>query len=288
MCRIVGFWDFNYKGNYDLKKAIISMRDTLIHGGPDDAGIYLEPKTGLALGHRRLSILDLSSSGHQPMEFENLVITYNGEVYNFREIREELEGEGYKFISNTDTEVVLKAFHKWGIKAIHKFRGMFAFAVWDKKEKKLYLFRDRIGVKPLYWYFKDGLFMFSSELKALHKHPKFKKELNKEALALYLQYGYISGDYSIFQNTYKLLPGHFLVINSKGEIKLSPYWSIEEFFLKGEKEKENWLKRSEEELVEELENLLTESFKLSINSRCSSWNIFKRWNRFNSGYNLIN
>jgi asparagine synthase (glutamine-hydrolysing) len=152
MCRIAGFWDFNYKGDYSLEEVAISMRDTLAYGGPDDAGIFIEPSYGLALTHRRLSILDLSSAGHQPMEFENFVITYNGEVYNFREIRQEFEKEGYKFFSNSDTEVILKAFHRWGFEAVHRFRGMFAFALWDKKNKKLILCRDRIGVKPLYYY----------------------------------------------------------------------------------------------------------------------------------------
>jgi len=264
MCRIAGFLDLTFKGDYSLTQIATSMRDTLIHGGPDDGGIYIESKSGLALAHRRLSILDLSPLGHQPMEFDNLVITYNGEVYNFKEIRKELENLGYSFKSHTDTEVVLKAFHKWGIDAVHKFRGMFAFAIWNKKEKKLTLVRDRIGVKPLYWYFKDGLFMFSSELKAFHKHPKFEKQLNLKALTLYLQYGYITAPYTIFENTYKLLPGHYLEIDLEGNIKIEPYWEIEKFFLKGIEEKEKWLKRGEEELIEELEELLTDSFKLRM------------------------
>jgi len=150
MCRIVGFIDFNFNNFYSLEETITLMRDTLVHGGPDDAGIFIDKDFPVALGHRRLSILDLSPLGHQPMEFENLVITYNGEVYNFKEIKRELEKEGYKFISNSDTEVILKAFHRWGFSAVHKFHGMFAFAIWDKKDKKLILCRDRIGVKPLY------------------------------------------------------------------------------------------------------------------------------------------
>ena len=233
MCRIVGFLDLTYKGDYNLNQIATSMRDTLIHGGPDDGGIYIEPSIGLALAHRRLAILDLSPLGHQPMEYDNLVITYNGEIYNFKEIRKELEKLGYIFKSNTDTEVVLKAFHKWGIEAVHKFRGMFAFAIWDKQNKKLFLVRDRIGVKPLYWYFKDRLFMFSSELKAFHKHPKFKKKLNLKGLSLYFQYGYITAPYTIFENAYKLLPGHYLEIDLKGNIKVEPYWEIEKFIIKG-------------------------------------------------------
>lgn len=264
MCRIAGFWDFNYRGDYHIEEVAIAMRDTLSHGGPDDAGIFLEKSKGLALTHRRLSILDLSPSGHQPMEFDNLVIVYNGEVYNFREIRQELEKDGYSFTSTSDTEVVLKAFHRWGLDTIHKFIGMFAFTIWDKKERILVLCRDRIGVKPLYWYYEDGLFMFSSELKAFHKHPKFRKELNIQALSLYLQYGYITAPYSIFENTYKLKPGHFLTINGSGEIEEIQYWDVKEFYIRGVKEAEKWKKRKEEEIAEELEDILKNSFKLRL------------------------
>ncbi|RKX59398.1 MAG: asparagine synthase (glutamine-hydrolyzing) [Thermodesulfobacteriota bacterium] len=264
MCRIAGFWDFGYKGDYDFEKIIISMRDTMTHGGPDDAGFYIDDYCNLALGHRRLSILDLSPLGHQPMEFDNLVIVYNGEIYNFREIRKELEKEGYTFRSNSDTEVILKAFHKWGLDCVHKFRGMFAFAIWDKKNKRLILCRDRIGVKPLYWYYKDGLFMFSSELKAFHNHPKFQKKINLESLVLFLQYGYITAPYSIFENTYKLEPGHFLIIKKDRTLKKEKYWDVEDFFIKGSQEREKWIKRSEEDLSEELESILKESFKLRL------------------------
>src|SRR5208337_1338511 len=126
MCRIVGFWDLQYAGRYSLENTIIAMRDSLQKGGPDDAGVFIEKKAGLAIGHRRLSILDLSSLGHQPIEFYGLVIRYNGEIYNYREIREELERDGYAFISNSDTEVVLKAYHKWKLDCVHRFRGMWA------------------------------------------------------------------------------------------------------------------------------------------------------------------
>jgi len=263
MCRIAGFWDFNFKNSYSIEKTMISMRDTLIYGGPDDAGIYMDKNTPLALGHRRLSIIDLSSLGHQPMVFENLVITYNGEIYNFREIRKELEFEGYNFTSNSDTEVILKAFHMWGFKAVNKFRGMFAFAIWDKKEKKLILCRDRIGVKPLYYYYKNKLFTFASELKSFHKHPKFEKKLNLTGLSLFLQYGYIPAPYTIFENTFKLKPGYFMIIE-KEKFKEFPYWKIDDFFLKGMENKDRGLRKTEEELTQELESILTESFKLRL------------------------
>lgn len=264
MCRIVGFWDLTNKKDYDINKTIISMRDTMTHGGPDDAGVYVDKNSGIALGHRRLSILDLTSSGHQPMSFENLTIVYNGEVYNYAEIKKDLVKYGYTFISNTDTEVVLKAFHRWGYEAVHRFRGMFAFAIWDADNRRLILCRDRVGVKPLYWYFNEGLFMFASEIKAFHKHPKFKKVIDKKGLALYLQYGYITAPYTIFENVYKLEPGCFLEVNSSGKIEIKKYWDIEKYFTLGVSEQEKFFKKSEDEIAEELEYILTDSFKLRL------------------------
>jgi asparagine synthase (glutamine-hydrolysing) len=264
MCRITGFWDFQYKGSYDIKQVIESMRDTMTYGGPDDAGLYIDKYKGLALGHRRLSILDLSEKGHQPMEFQNLVIAHNGEVYNFREIRIELEELGYEFISNSDTEVILKAFHRWGIESVHKFRGMWVFAIWDKKHQKLILCRDRVGVKPLYWYYNENLFMFSSELKAFHNNLQFRKDIDETALSLYLQYGYITAPHSIFKNTFKLEPGYFLILDKNGQISKTKYWDVQDYFIKGYLEKDKWLKRDENDISEELEAILTDSFKLRM------------------------
>ncbi|MFC1671456.1 asparagine synthase (glutamine-hydrolyzing) [Spirochaetota bacterium] len=263
MCRITGFIDPNYNGSYKIEKTAVSMRDTMIYGGPDDGGLHFDKNIGLALCHRRLSIIDLSNLGHQPMEFDNLVITFNGEVYNFKDIREDLEKEGYKFESNSDTEVVLKAFHRWGIKCVHKFRGMWAFAIWNKTEKEIILCRDRVGVKPLYWYYKDSLFMFSSELKAFHQHPKFHKEIDELSLSLFFQYGYINAPHSIFKNTYKLEPGHFLIFKN-GNIKKEKYWTLEDYFNKGADERDKWLKKGENEVADELEHILTKSFKLRM------------------------
>jgi len=266
MCRITGFWDFNENKNYDFSKTLENMRDVLTHGGPDDAGSYIEKETGLALGHRRLSILDLSAAGHNPMwdETKQYGIIFNGEVYNFAGIKKELLAKGHKFNSDTDTEVILKAYIEWGLDSVQKFRGMFAYAIWDRKKEQLILCRDRVGVKPLYWYFKNKLFMFASELKSFHQHPKFEKELNKEALSLFLQYGYIIAPHSIFKDAYKLEPGHFLIINKNQEIKKIKYWDVENSYQKGLKERKTWLKKSENEIAEELEALLLESFKLRM------------------------
>jgi len=266
MCRIAGFMDFGYKGDYDVEDVIAKMRDALSYGGPDDAGLYVEKKIGLALGHRRLSILDLSPLGHQPManDDQTLWVVYNGEIYNFQEIREELESCGYRFRSHTDTEVLLKAYEKWGVEALHKFRGMWAFALWDKKNQKLILCRDRVGVKPLYWYLKDNVFIFGSELKAFFKHPKFQKELDRKALSLYLQYGYTAAPYTIFKSTHKVEAGHYLELSLDQKISVCRYWCAEDFYLKGLEEREKWLKRSEEDVAEELEGILRDSFKLRL------------------------
>jgi asparagine synthase (glutamine-hydrolysing) len=263
MCRIAGYWDLGFKGGYEREAVLKAMRDALAYAGPDDAGSCLDDKEAVALGHRRLSIIELSSLGHQPMAGESgrVWITYNGEVYNFPEIRSELEQRGHKFISHSDTEVVLKSYEAWGIDCVQKFRGMWAFAIWDKNKEELILCRDRLGVKPLYWYWKDNLFIFASELKAMHQHPGFRKELDMQALSLYLQYGYINAPTAIFKNTYKLEPGHFLVLNKRAEIKKIKYWDAGDYCAPAAG-KEDML--SDEDAARRLEEILSESFKLRL------------------------
>ena len=268
MCRITGFLDKDYQNNYNIDETIKAMRDTLIAGGPDDAGLYTEiNKKGVALGHRRLSIIDLSSWGHQPMteETKRFWLVYNGEIYNFKEIQKELLQKGYSFNSSSDTEVLLKSYQAWGIEAVHKFRGMFAFAIWDTDQKKLILCRDRVGVKPLYWYLVDNLFMFASELKAFHKHPFFKKEINSEALSSFLSYGYISAPLTIYKNTYKLEPGFFMIIDENLNIEKKSYWNIYDIYKKGTKTKLSAaFSKDKKETMAQTENLLKESFKLRM------------------------
>lgn len=226
MCGIAGFLDSRSQSSIDdLKK----MTDILYHRGPDGGGYFFE-KLGsvqVGLGHRRLSILDLSNHGHQPMSFNHLTMIYNGEVYNFKEIRVELEKHGYHFDSHSDTEVILKAYHKWGIDAVHRFNGMFSIAILDSQAQTITLIRDRAGVKPLYWYQKDSLLMFASELKSFHEHPAFVKELNHDGLALFLQYGYIPQPHSIFEHTHKLQAGHVLTFDIKNStVQIDKYWDV--------------------------------------------------------------
>jgi len=206
MCGIVGF---KGKNSSLLKEMIESIR----HRGPDDSGSFEDEK--FSLGHTRLSILDLSPSGHQPMLFEHLVMVYNGEVYNFKEIRDELIKDGYTFSSDSDSEVILKAYHKWGVEAIDRFIGMFAIAIYDTKKSTITLIRDRIGVKPLYYYFDDDSFCFASELKPIMKY-KDNLSIDKDALFEFFQFGYISSNMAMniasMANTAKVIPATYQTI----------------------------------------------------------------------------
>ncbi len=258
MCAIAGFVDFSKKSTLSILK---NMTDVMHHRGPDDSGykFLATEDANIGLGHRRLSILDLSSHGRQPMDFEDIEIIYNGEVYNFAEIKKELEELGYFFDSNTDTEVILKAYHKWGLKAIDRFNGMFAISIYDRKLNKLFLIRDRSGVKPLYWYYDNGILLYASELKSFHKHPDFKKEIDINSVALFLQLQYIPEPHSIFKNCYKLRAGHILEIDIKTQkIKEIEYWSVVDCYNKPK------LDISEDEAIIECEKLLKSAFSYRL------------------------
>ncbi|MCP2619088.1 asparagine synthase (glutamine-hydrolyzing), partial [Candidatus Aminicenantes bacterium AC-335-A11] len=235
---------------------IKSMCDSIIHRGPDDEGIFINEN--VALGARRLSIIDLVT-GHQPLSNEdgNIWIAYNGEVYNFPELRNELVKRGHKFKSKGDTETVVHSYEEWGENFVKKLRGMFAFAIWDGREKKLILVRDRIGIKPLYYtLLKDGTIVFGSELKTLLKYQEIEKEIDFEALDLFLTLEYIPAPYTIFKNVKKLKAGHILIYKN-GKIKIKKYWDIEE--------KCDSLKIKDiNEYCEQLYYLLKESVKLRL------------------------
>lgn len=255
MCRIVGIIQCN------ISESVLSqMRDSLSYGGPDDAGLYINKKKTVGLGHRRLSIIDLSTAGHQPMSFKHWTIVFNGEIYNYKEIAEELIELGYTFDSGSDTEVILKSFDCWGTDAVKKFRGMFAFALWNEKTEKLLLCRDRVGVKPLYWHKKEHFFMFSSELKAFFLHPNFEKSINQKSVSLFLQTGYIRAPYSIFNNTFKVEPGSFLEVDVNSlEIKQWKYWNIYDIY-----ENAEIIEGTESKIIAQCETILSEAFKLRM------------------------
>ena len=253
MCGIVGFVDYS---NKTKKQTIRDMTNSMTHRGPDGADTWSNSNNNntISLGHRRLSILDLSQNGSQPMTFDGLTIVFNGEIYNFKEIKKELASNGYKFLSNSDTEVLLKAFHCWGPDSVNKFIGMFAYVIYSEKNNKFYLFRDRVGVKPLYYSCEKDYFVFSSELKSLTHLPSFKKIISSDGMMDYFSKGYISGPYSIYKNVYKLNPGSYAIydIESK-EFKEKSYWDIVDFYGAPK------FSHSYEEAVQNVEELLSKS-----------------------------
>jgi asparagine synthase (glutamine-hydrolysing) len=227
MCGIVGIFDSQGKRNFD--EALFSrMNDSQTHRGPDDAGLHFEP--GLALGHRRLSILDLSPAGHQPMKSDDgeVIVVFNGEIYNFMELRAELEAQGISFRSHCDTEVIVKGWQVWGEDCVNRFRGMFAFAIWDRKAETLFLARDRLGIKPLYIaQLGDGRLAFASELKALYLLPDLPRTIDPQAVEDYFAYGYIPDPKTILKSVRKLPPGYVLR-QRRGDPAATPrqYWDL--------------------------------------------------------------
>jgi asparagine synthase (glutamine-hydrolysing) len=228
MCGIVGI--YNYKKQEPVnEKILIEMRDTMVHRGPDGAGIWISPDKRVGFAHRRLSIIDLSASANQPMcnEDESIWIVFNGEIYNHFEIRPELEKLGHRFkTDHSDTEVVIHSFEEWGVSCVHRFRGMFAFALWDEKKKELWLFRDRIGVKPLYYTYQNDQLIFASEIKAILAYPDIKREVNEEAFYHYLSFLTTPSPYTLFEKIMKLPPGCYVKIQKNGNIKVNRYWEL--------------------------------------------------------------
>ena len=255
MCGISGFIDFEKKTS---KEVLMQMNRIMAHRGPDGEGyaVYNNAYADIGLGHRRLSIIDLSEGGTQPKSFKGLHITFNGEIYNYAEIKSALEQKGHHFESHSDTEVILHAYAEWGIAALQKFIGMFAFAIYDETKNKLFACRDRAGVKPFIYYFKDGLFLFASELKAIVQHPAFVKVINIDAVAAFMQYGYVPTPHCIFDDTVKLKPGYFLEVDlTDKSISTHQYWNVYDAYNKPT------LKIDLPEAIEETEKLLTSAFQ---------------------------
>ena len=254
MCGILGIID---KKPIDFN-LLLNMRDVLTHRGPDDGGMWLRMDKRVGLAHRRLSIIDLSPAGHQPMSDEEgkVWITYNGEIYNFKEIRKELEAKGYNFKSHTDTEVIINTYKEWGIEGIQKFNGMFAFGIYDLRFNHLLLARDRVGKKPLYYAKYNGKLVFASELKAILCDYEFPKEIDYRALNFYLTLGYIPFDFTIFKHARKLLPAHAMHYSlERDKCQIIPYWGIPPL---------DETKHEEEELLEELDHLLEDAVRLRL------------------------
>lgn len=232
MCGISGFIDFNKSTD---KMSLLSMVNALSHRGPDDSGaeIFNLDHAIVGLGQARLSIIDLSQNGHQPMFYKHYRIVFNGEIYNYKEIKSELLQLNHEFTSDSDTEVILHAFEEWGNDAVIKFIGMFAIVILDINNNEISIFRDRAGVKPLFYYWKNDLFLFASELKAFHKHPGFSKEIDENAVKLYFDFGYVPSPYSIFKDCYKIEPGSIAKINlTNKEIEHTIYWNVDDYYKK--------------------------------------------------------
>ena len=256
MCGLTGFFDFNHKSDIgDLRR----MTETLVHRGPDDHGtdVVRHDQFVGGFGHRRLSIIDLSERGRQPMQYEDgrFIILLNGEIYNYKEIGKELLSAGHTLQTDSDTEVAMKALAHWGPEAVQKFIGMFAIVFTDMEKQKTWLIRDRAGVKPLYYYYKDGLFLFGSELKALMAHPNFVKEIFTPSLSMYFTDGYISAPSTIFKDTLKVKPGEVLSLDlTNRRIETKEYWSVLDAYNQPK------MGLSFDEATEALEELLARAF----------------------------
>ncbi len=227
MCGITGIIKYGRQST-DISAAILKrMTDIIYHRGPDDEGLWISDDKKCGFGFRRLSIIDLTPAGHQPMSTTDgrYTIVFNGEIYNHSSLRQELEKKGYKYKSRTDTESILYGYSEYGKNVIHKLHGMFSFAIWDDEKKELFCARDRVGKKPFYYTFADGNFIFGSEIKSILEHPSYSREIDKNELINYLNYGMSSNRSSLFKGIHKIPAGHYLNLKSDGTFELKRYWS---------------------------------------------------------------
>ena len=259
MCGIVGIFDrFNIFSTDELSSTVKSMANRIKHRGPDSSGLWQDNEDGISLGHKRLSIIDLSDRGSQPMTSSDkrYIIAYNGEIYNNSDLREELFKQNVNFRGDSDTETLLEGIRIWGLEqTLSKLIGMFAFALWDTKNKTLQLVRDRLGIKPLYWGDLGKLIIFASEIKSFEKMPKIELTVSNESLTSLLKYNYIASPHSIYKNIHKLNPGSILTINSSGNKKIHKFWDINNLTHTQQ------FNRSPAKIYEELENLILDSVK---------------------------
>ncbi|MBC8873996.1 MAG: asparagine synthase (glutamine-hydrolyzing) [Planctomycetes bacterium] len=262
MCGIVGFLNWHGRSEVEQTDAVASMTQELGHRGPDDSGTWVDARYGMALGHRRLSIVDLSRHGHQPMRSAcgRFRIVYNGEVYNHALLRKELESLGHRFRGHSDTEVLVQSLAEWGIRdTVRRLIGMFAFAVWDQQRSRMTLVRDRIGIKPVYYGWANGCLLFGSELKAIRVHPEFRADIDRGAVARLLRHGYIPAPHSIYRGIQKLPAGTMLVVSretASGDADPMPWWEMDEAVGEG---LTTPFRGSADEAVSELDRLLRDS-----------------------------
>lgn len=260
MCGITGFLNNGALRRDDARAVLQRMTDAVRHRGPDADGLWQSADGMVNLGHRRLSIIDLSPTGAQPMVSADgrFVLIFNGEIYNFPDLRAELEAAGRHFRGTSDTEVLLQGIEQWGVNAtLPRLNGMFAFALWDGRERRLWLARDRFGEKPLFYSWQNGLFFFGSELKALGQHPGFVREIDRSVLPAYLRFSYVPSPHCIFKNVSKLTPGHYLEVDLSGEARESrPYWQLRDMV---ETRKLDQRAPDDPSLIDDLDQLLTKA-----------------------------
>ena len=257
MCGIAGFLELERRpGTQELEAIAGAMAAKLAHRGPDARGIFVDADAGIGFGHTRLSIIDLSPAGAQPMTSScgRYVITYNGEIYSCDELKPKLETLGHRFRGHSDTEVIIEAIAEWGLRAtVERLIGMFAFAVWDRKDRRLSLVRDRLGIKPLYWGRQNGRIVFASELKAFEVLPNWRPELNHDALVSYLRFAYVPSPHSIYRGINKLAPGHGVTIEADSKAETWAYWRLGDVAERGKRAP---LDVSDEEAANAFEALL--------------------------------
>lgn len=262
MCGILGI--FNYSGHEGAISPEILNRMTSViqHRGPDDEGIHISPDHRIGMGFRRLSIIDLSSAGHQPMSNpeKTIWITFNGEIYNHQELRCELQAKGYQYRSRTDTETIIYAYQEYGLEFITKLYGMFGIAIWDARSEQLILIRDRLGVKPVYYTQQNGSFFYASEIKALLEHPDIPRRINPQGLYDYLSFYITPPDESLFAGIRKLEAGHYLIVNKDGTVRREQYWDI----TNRTEEYDHSDLEHEEFCVENIRRLLRDSIRLRM------------------------
>jgi asparagine synthase (glutamine-hydrolysing) len=260
MCGVAGVWDRRRRSApQEIAAVAAAMTETLRHRGPDAGAVYEDAAAGFALGHRRLSIIDLSPAGAQPMVSScgRFVLSYNGEIYNADDLRPALVAAGRRFRGHCDTEVIVEGAAVWGVAAtIGRLVGMFVIALWDRAARELHLVRDRLGIKPLYWADCDGRIIFGSELKALRADPNWTPALDRDALASYLRFGYVPGPGSIYRGVAKLPPGTILTVGAAGPPQLRPYWSLADAARAGQSER---LALNEDEAADRLDALLRDA-----------------------------
>jgi asparagine synthase (glutamine-hydrolysing) len=262
MCGICGIVQSD-RAQRVSRDTLAAMNEQITHRGPDDDGFFVEENVGLAM--RRLSIIDIQT-GHQPItnEDQTLYIVFNGEIYNHQELREDLESRGHRYRTKSDTETIVHLYEQYGDDCVKHLRGMFAFAIWDRTKRRLYIARDRLGIKPLYYYHDGKTLRFGSEIKAILAHPEVKPEFNRGTLAEYLAFGYIAGAQTMYAGIRKLLPGHILTLDERGQLETWPYWDLDVKVDDGNRPAEYYVSRYRELLEECVSSHLMSDVPLGV------------------------